>query len=60
MKALSDIGYKGDFTYEDINIHRFFPKELTESTLKYRARVARYLVDIFNKYEKEKIQKHNN
>ncbi len=54
MKALSDIGYKGDFTYEDVNIRRFFPEELLESTLKYRATVARHLVDIFNKYEKEK------
>lgn len=54
MKALSDIGYKGDFTYEDVNVRRFFPQELTVNTLKYRARVARYLVDIFNKYEKEK------
>ena len=54
MKALSDIGYKGDFTYEDVNVRRFFPQELTKNTLKYRATVARYLIDIFNKYEKEK------
>lgn len=54
MKALSDIGYKGDLTYEDVNVHRYFPVELTEATLKYRATIGRYLIGIFNKYESEK------
>ena len=54
MKALSDIDYTGDFTYEDVNVRRYFPVELFESTVKYRAKVGRYLIDMFEKFQKEK------
>ena len=54
MKALSDIDYSGDLTFEDVNIRRFFPVELLESNVKYRAKVGRYLIDIFNKFQAEK------
>jgi len=49
MKSLSDIDYKGDLTYEDVNIYNHFPDELIESVLHYRAKVGKYLIDLFNK-----------
>lgn len=54
MKALSDIDYSGDLTFEDVNEKRYFPSALMESTIKYRAKVGRYLIDMFEKYQKEK------
>lgn len=54
MKALSSIDYNGDLTYEDVNFSMHFPDELVESAIKYSARVGRYLIDIFNKFETEK------
>lgn len=55
MKTLSDIGYKGDFTYEDVNTTgRFLPPELAKNVLKYRAAVGNHLISLFNKYEAEK------
>lgn len=55
MKTLSDIGYKGDFCYEDVNLlGRFLPPELTKNILTYRAEVGKHLISIFNKYQAEK------
>ena len=56
MRALSDIDYDGDLTFEDVNFTTHFPDELVESAIKYTAKVGRYLIDIFNKYESEKIK----
>lgn len=54
MKALSDIDYTGDFTYEDVNYARYFPIELWEDVIKYRAKVGKYLISLFDKYQAEK------
>lgn len=57
MKALSDIDYTGDFTYEDVNEKRYFPKELRKSVTKYRAEVGKYLISLFDKFQEEKKAK---
>ena len=53
MKALCDIDYSGDLTFEDVNFSMHFPDDLVESAIKYSAIVGRYLIDIFNKYKCE-------
>ena len=45
-KALSDVGYKGDFTYEASGFYRNLPhdKDLVLSALRYMHDVGRYLI----------------
>jgi sugar phosphate isomerase/epimerase len=47
MKALKEIDYKGDFTYE---VHEFgnpLPKELRMKALKYACDTGRYLISLY-------------
>lgn len=50
MKALSDIGYKGDFSYEASGFIKDIPVELRPDGLKFMAKVGHYLIDRFEKY----------
>lgn len=43
-KALADIDYQGDFTFEAENFTRCFPKELQEDACKFMERTGRYLI----------------
>lgn len=54
MKALSDIDYDGDLTFEDVNLSGHFPEPLVESAVKYTAAVGRHLISVFCEYEKNK------
>ena len=46
MKALKDIGYQGDFTYECAGFFARQPKELILPTMKHMAEVGRYLISL--------------
>lgn len=50
-KALGEIGYEGDFTFEAFAFYRGKPKELYLATTKYMCEVGRFLV---SKIQKEK------
>ena len=43
-KALRDMGYRGNFTYEASNFMRNLPDELMPSSLKFAADMGRYLI----------------
>lgn len=43
-KALGEIGYRGDFTYEAENFLLKMPRGLAEDGLKFQERVGRYLI----------------
>lgn len=43
-KALSEIGYKGDFTFEVLNHYRGYDDEFLETAAKYLHDVGRYLI----------------
>lgn len=49
-KALAEIGYSGDLTFEVINIYRSYDKEFMLTSAKYLHDVGRYLI--------QKIEKH--
>jgi sugar phosphate isomerase/epimerase len=51
MKALADIGYRGDLNYEASGFLKKVPKELYVDGLNYMARVGHYLVDRFEYYK---------
>ncbi len=44
LDALNEIGYEGDFTYEDEQTLRHVPIELLPATAKYMAEVGRYMM----------------
>ena len=48
-KALKEIGYTGDFTFEAMNFNKLLPKELAFVSTKYMAEVGRYLVNQITK-----------
>jgi L-ribulose-5-phosphate 3-epimerase len=50
MKALSDIDYKGDFTYEIMFFSENLPKEVHASFLEHAYDVASFLVSLFNSF----------
>lgn len=51
LKALAEIDYSGDFTFEcDCYPPEKTPKELRLDALKYQCAVGRYLISEFNKY----------
>ena len=52
MKALADIGYSGDFTYEANSFYRGKPAELYPNYAKLQADIAKHLVSKFNDYSK--------
>ena len=43
-KALGEIGYRGDFTFEAENFLLKMPRDLTADALKFQERVGRYLI----------------
>ena len=47
MKALAEIGYKGDLNYEASGFIATVPTELYTDALKYMAKVGHYLIDRF-------------
>ena len=51
MRALADIGYKGDLNYEASNFLRDLPRELYIDGLIYMAKVGHYLIGKFNEYK---------
>lgn len=59
MKALSDIDYQGDFTYEIMFFSQNLPKEVQPQFLNYAYAVASYLVDFFNLKQQEGHKTHS-
>jgi hypothetical protein len=47
MKALADIGYQGDLSYEALNFIKDLPRELCPAGLTFMAEVGRYLIGRF-------------
>lgn len=54
MKALSDIGYEGELTYEADSFMAKLPNELYADASKYMERTGRYLINKFNEYKENK------
>ena len=54
MKALSDIGYRGNLNYEASGFVKNVPAELRFDGLAYMAKVGHYLIGRFEHYEKER------
>ena len=54
MKALADIGYEGELTYEADSFMEKLPNELYADASKYMERTGRYLINKFNEYNKNK------
>ena len=52
MRALAEIGYKGDFNYEASNFIKNIPTALYLDGLAYMAKVGQYLVGRFEEYQK--------
>jgi sugar phosphate isomerase/epimerase len=46
MRALHEIGYEGDFTYEIFRFHYGLPDELQALTLEYTYKIAEYMLSI--------------
>ena len=51
MKALADIGYKGDLNYEAAGFLRGLPTELRADGLAYMAKIGHYLIGRFEHYQ---------
>ena len=51
MKALADIGYKGDLNYEAAGFLRGLPTELRPDGLAYMAKIGPYLIGRFEHYQ---------
>ena len=52
MKALAEIGYKGNLNYEASNFIKDVPAQLYFDGLTYMAKVGYYLIGRFEYYEK--------
>ena len=52
-KALAEIEYDGDFTFEAYNFFKGKPKELYPATAKYMCEVGRFLIDEIKNFEKQ-------
>lgn len=48
MKALADIGYSGDFTFEVAGFHDNLPTELWQDAFRFMAATGRYLMNKIN------------
>ncbi len=53
MKALADIGYKGNLNYEASGFFKDVPAPLRPDSLKFMAEVGRYLVSRFEYYKSQ-------
>lgn len=53
MKALAEVGYQGELTYESSNFLANVPKPLWADGLKYMERVGRYLIGRYDAYRAE-------
>lgn len=51
LKALAEIDYQGNFTYEADNFLKNFPKELTQSGLNFMHDVGRYMINEIERYK---------
>ncbi len=47
MKALKEIGYEGEFTFETLTFMRKFPLELLPDAMSFAHRVGRYLIGLY-------------
>lgn len=54
MKALAEIGYKGNLSYEASEFIKDIPRELYVDGLRYMAKVGQYLIGRFEYYKKNK------
>ncbi|MBQ8943633.1 MAG: sugar phosphate isomerase/epimerase [Clostridia bacterium] len=54
LKALGEIGYKGNFTYEADNFLKKFPDPLIETCLKFMVEVGRYMISEVQRYGAKK------
>jgi len=54
MKAFADINYKGELNYEASSFLKNVPVELWEDSLKYMAKIGKYLISLFERYKKRK------
>ena len=52
MKALAEIGYKGNFNYEASGFIKDVPIDLRPEGLAFMARVGHYLISRFEHYKK--------
>lgn len=52
-KALAEISYSGDLTFEVIRIYRSYDKELMLTSARYLADVGRYLIGKIENYKKQ-------
>ncbi len=51
LRALGEIGYSGNFTYEADNFLKGFPKEVFPTCLKFMADLGRYMMGEIEKYK---------
>ena len=51
VKALAEIDYDGDFTYEADGFYAKFPEELFPQTAKFMCEVGRYLIAKFYEFK---------
>lgn len=52
MKALADINYKGELNYEASLFFKNVPIKLREDSLRYMAKVGKYLISLYENYKK--------
>ena len=53
MKALAEIGYRGNCSYEASRFFKYVPTDLYYDGLVYKAKAGKYLINKFNEYKKE-------
>ncbi len=53
MKALAEIDYEGNCSYEASRFFKNLPTDLYYDGLNYKAKVGKYLINKFNEYKKE-------
>lgn len=53
MKALAEVGYDGDFTFEALHLYENFNDSFLPTSAKYLHDVGRYLIERFNYYLQE-------
>ncbi len=53
LKALADVNYTGDFTYEAMNFLHGFDKELMPVVLKFMHDVGRYMIEKIEQYKNQ-------
>lgn len=57
LKALADINYSGEFTFEADSFLRKLPDELFPSALKFMHDTGRYMINEIEKYKSEEVTK---